>query len=134
MCHLILLMPVLTLPIFWLMPPGLSIPIYAVIVVLTALLYRLIARSMGKQPLTGKEGLIGVVGEVVSRLGSATHAQYLVRSQGELWSASSPDVLQTGEMVSIAAVDGIRLVVRRNGSHFITKEKAVRKPNERHCH
>lgn len=132
MCHLILLMPVLALPIFWLMPPGLSIPIYAIIVALAVLLYRLIAKSMGKHPETGKEGLIGVEGEVVSRLSPTNHAQYLVRSQGELWSASSPDSLQAGEMVRIAAIDGIRLVVRRNGSH--AKEEAVRKSNERYCH
>jgi membrane protein implicated in regulation of membrane protease activity len=134
MCHLILLMPVLALPIFWLLPPGLSIPAYAIIVAVTALLYRLIARSMGRQPETGKEGLIGVAGEVVSRLGPANHAHYLVRSQGELWSASSPDVPQTGERVNVAAVDGIRLVVRPNGRHVTLAEEAVKKSNERHCH
>ncbi len=133
MCHLILLMPVLALPVFWLMPLNLAIPIYIIIALMSGLFYRLIARSMSKQPETGSEGLIGATAEVVSKLNPGNLAQYLVRSQGELWSASSPDVLGTGEMVSIAAVDGIRLVVRRN-SDFVTTKRTVRKADERHRH
>lgn len=134
MCHLILLMPVLALPIFWLMPLNLAIPIYMIIGLITGFLYWLIAKSMGKQPATGSESLIGAAGEVVSKLGPGNHAKYLVRSQGELWSANSPDLLRTGETVSIAAVDGIRLVVRRNGNPVASTKEAVGKANERHCH
>jgi membrane protein implicated in regulation of membrane protease activity len=117
-------MPVLGLPIFWLLPLNLAIPIYMVIGLINGFLYWLIAKSMGKQPETGKECLIGGACEVVSKLGPEDHAQYLVRSQGELWSASSPNVLRTGEMVSILAVDGIRLVVRRS-SNPVTSTKEV---------
>lgn len=133
MCHLILLMPALALPIFWLMPPGLSIPVYGVIVAITGLFYWIIVRAMSKPPDTGKERPVGSEGKIVSRSGSGNRAKYLVRSQGELWSASSPDTLRAGEMVSVASVDGIRLVVRRNGSHAIPEE-TTRKSNERHCH
>ena len=134
MCHLILLMPVLALPIFWLMPLNLAITIYIIIALMSGLFYRLIARSMSKRPETGSEGLIGATAEVVSKLNPGNHAKYLVRSQGELWSASSPDVLGTGEMVSIAAVDGIRLVVRRNGNRVASIKEVVRKADERHRH
>ena len=134
MCHLILLMPVLALPIFWLMPLNLAIPIYMIIGLITGFLYWLIAKSMGKQPATGSESLIGTAGEVVSKLSPGNQAKYLIRSQGELWSANSPDLLQTGETVSIASVDGIRLVVRRNGNPVASTEDSVRKTNERHCH
>ena len=127
-------MPVLALPIFWLMPPSSAIPIYTIIGLTTALLYWLIAKAMGRQPETGSESLIGVMAEVVSQFGPAGHAQYLVRSHGELWTASSPDAITTGETVSIAAVDGIRLVVRRNGNQSTSTSDAVRKLNERHCH
>ncbi len=134
MCHLILLMPVLALPIFWLMPLNLAIPIYMIIGLITGFLYWLIAKSMGRQPETGSESLIGAAGEVVSKLKLGDHAQYLVRSQGELWSANSPDFLQTGEMVSIVAVDGIRLVVRRNGNPVASMKEVVRKADERQHH
>jgi membrane-bound serine protease (ClpP class) len=134
MCHLILLMPVLTLPIFWLMPLSLAIPIYTIISLITAMFYWLIAKSMRKQPETGSEGLIGATGEVVSKLGPENHAKYLVRSQGELWSANSPDLLRTGETVSISAVEGIRLMVRRNSTHSELSQESVGKANERYCH
>ncbi len=134
MCHLILLMPVVALPIFWLMPLNMAIPIYIIISLIAGFLYWLIAKSMGKQPETGSESLIGAAGEVISKLGPENHAKYLVRSQGELWSANSPDLLQTGETVSIEAVDGIRLVVRRNGNRVASTKEAVRSPNERHYH
>ncbi len=116
------------------MPLNLAIPIYVTIGLITGFLYWLIAKSMGKQPETGSESLIGAAGEVVSKLGPGDHAKYLVRSQGELWSANSPDPLQTGETVIIAAVDGIRLVVRRNGNPVASTKDTVRKANERHCH
>ncbi len=134
MCHLILFMPVLALPVFWLMPLSLALPIYMIIASLTALLYWLIAKAMGRQPETGSESLIGTTAEVVSQFGPAGHAQYLVRSHGELWTANSPDAITTGETVSVTAVNGIRLVVRRNGSQSTSTADAVRKLNERHCH
>jgi membrane protein implicated in regulation of membrane protease activity len=127
-------MPVLALPIFWLMPLNLAIPIYAIITLMSGLLYWLIAKSMSRQPETGSESLIGTAGEVVSKLDQGDHAKYLVRSQGELWSADSPDVIQAGEIVSIAAVDGIRLVVRRNSNPVVSTKEAVGKANEWHCH
>jgi membrane protein implicated in regulation of membrane protease activity len=127
-------MPVIALPIFWLMPLNLAIPIYLIIVLISGLLYWLIARSMGKQPVTGAEGLIGALGEVVSMIHPGKHTKYLVRSQGELWSASSPDPLHSGETVRIAAVDGIRLVVRKNSKTIGSAKKAKGKANERHCH
>lgn len=68
---------------------------------------------MKKRPKTGAESLIGAEAEVVSRLKPGDHAQYLVRSQGELWSAKSPNVLHPGETVSIGAIDGITLIVKR---------------------
>ncbi len=113
MCHLILLMPVIVLPIFWLMPLNFAVPIYIVIASASGSFYWLITKSMRKCPETGAESLIGTKAEVVSRLGSVDHAQYLVRSRGELWSASSPDTLHPGETVSIAAMEGITLIIKR---------------------
>lgn len=134
MCHLILFLPVLALPIFWLMPLNLALPAYMIITSFTALLYWLIVRSMGRQPETGSESLIGALAEVVSQFGPANHAQYLVRSHGELWTAVSPDPITAGETVNVTAVNGIRLVVRRSDRQSIPTTNAVRKSNERHCY
>jgi membrane-bound serine protease (ClpP class) len=141
MCHLILFMPALALPIFWIAPLNISIPIYMVIALTSAVLYWLIANSMRKTPIIGAESLPGTAAEVVSKLAPGHIAQYLVRSQGELWSARCPDHLEPGENVQIAAVNGINLLVERgnNGSHpdQLSDVEAARvgaKVNRRHCH
>lgn len=141
MCHLILFMLVLGLPIFWFLPLSSALPLYTLILLISGFLFWLIARSMGKRPGTGVESLIGTEAEVVSRLNPGGHAKYLVRARGELWSARGSDVLQPGDTVNIAALDGIRLVVERRNdeSHhhqLVTievKQIGVR-ANERHCH
>lgn len=116
MCHLILLMPVLGLPILWLMPLSFAIPSYVVIVLMSVFLYWLITKAMRKPIQDGFQSLIGTEAEVVSRRARDNPAQYLVRSQGELWSAYSTDTLQPGEQVNIVAVKGIGIVVERVGN------------------
>ena len=115
MCHLILLMPVIALPILWLMPLKFAVPIYVVIVLISAFLYWLITRAMRKPLQDGFQSLIGTEAEVVSKRAPGHSARYLVRAkgEGELWSAYSTDVLDIGEPVNIVAVKGISLVVER---------------------
>lgn len=113
MCHLIFLLPVAGLPLFWLLPLGYALPINVVIWLISASLYRLITRTMRKPPRDGFQSLIGTKAEVVSELETGHSAQYLVRSQGELWTAYSTDTFQPGERVKIVAVKGIGVVVER---------------------
>ncbi len=113
MCHLILLMPVLGLPLFWLLPLGYALPINVVIWLISAFLYRLIHRAMMKPIQDGFQSLIGTEAEVVSKRALAHSARYLVRTQGELWSAYSADAPEIGEWVNIVAVKGVGVVVER---------------------
>ncbi len=113
MCHLVLLMPVIALPIFWLMPLGQALPLYLVIAAISAFLYWLMTKAMRRRVETGAESLIGAEAEVVSKLRPLDHAQYIVRSQGELWTANCSENLEPGETVSIASVNGVRLVIER---------------------
>lgn len=131
MCHLILLMPVIALPIFWLMPVSYATPIYVVISLASGFLYWLITRAMRQPVRDGFQSLIGTEVEVVSKLNPVDYAQYLVRSGGELWGAKSGEVLQPGENVSVMAVDGIRLVVARRTNE--SKTIGV-KSHEWNCH
>lgn len=111
MCHLILLMPVMALPIFWLVPLNWALPVYIVIALISGLIYWMITRSMKKPIATGSESLINTSAEVISRLSPDNHTKYLVRADGEYWTARSATRLQPGEQVNITAVDGIRLIV-----------------------
>jgi len=80
-------MPVIALPVFWLMPLNLAVPLYAFIALVSGLLYWLITRSMMKPVVTGAEKLAGASAQVVSRLNPNNHRKYLVRAEGELWTA-----------------------------------------------
>jgi len=112
MCHLVLFMPVIALPIFWLMPLNLAAVLYTAIALVSGLVYWLITRAMVKPITTGAESMVGISVEVVSRLGINNHTKYLVRAGGELWTARSDIKLQPGEYVNVTAVEGISLVVK----------------------
>ncbi len=140
MCHLILLMPVLGLPLFWLLPFAYALPSYAAIALISAFLYWLITKAMRKPIQDGFQSLIGTEAEVVSKLALGHSAKYLVRAkgEGELWSANSSDALEIGEPVNIVAVKGIGVVIERadNSHDEIVNAKtklAGEKNNKRHC-
>lgn len=116
MCHVILMMPVLALPLFWVLPTVQAVPVYSIIAVISGLIYWRISVAHGGRPQTGAESLIGTAAEVVSMRESGSDARYLVRSHGELWGATSPDSLEPGDTVTITALNGIRLVVALPGS------------------
>ncbi len=116
MCHLVLLMPVIALPLFWIAPMGFAVPGYLFVLVLSIFVYWLITRAM-KQPVRdGFQSLIGTEASVISRVDSEHAARYLVRSQGELWSAFSKDELQPGDGVIIVGVRGVGVVIERSGT------------------
>ena len=119
MCHLVLLMPVLGLPLFWLLPLGYALPVNIALWLLSGFLYWLIRKAMRKPVQDGFRSLIGTEAEVVSKRALTHSAKCLVRAQGELWSAYSADALEVGEWVNIVAVRGIGVVVERAepGSH-----------------
>ncbi len=134
-------MPLLGLPLFWLLPIGYALPINIALWLISVFLYWLIRKAMRKPIQDGFQSLIGTKAEVVSKRALAHSARYLVRAQGELWSAYSADALGIGEQVNIVAVRGIGVVVERTepGSHpgEIGTAKAIAseaKDNRRHCH
>lgn len=67
--------------------------------------------SMRKKIVTGKEALIGSVGEVMET--QDHHA--IVRIQGEIWQADSLDPLTVGQKIRVTAVSGLRLTVEKIG-------------------
>ena len=96
---------------FWLMPLNFALPSYLVIALVAVWRYWLVAKSMRKPVQDGFQSLVGMKAEVVSRVRPEHSAKYLVRSQGELWSAYTSDNLQPGDQVNIVALKGIGLVV-----------------------
>jgi membrane protein implicated in regulation of membrane protease activity len=116
MHHLILLLPIIGIIVFWLMPLNIAIPSYLAILLVSGLMYWAILRAIRKVPTTGANSLVGMEARVMSRLGPKDEAQYLVEADGEMWSANSSDTMEPGETATIIAVEGIKLIVKRSDS------------------
>jgi len=67
MCHLILFLPVLALPLFWLVPLSVAIPVYSAILVVWGWMYYFVIRVMRRPVVSGTEALLHEWAEVVSR-------------------------------------------------------------------
>lgn len=110
MCHLILLMPIVALPVFWLFPLSMAGPLYALVFALSVLLYVAIFRIMRKPPETGMEGMIHASG-VVERIAGEN---LTVRIHGEHWMAHhGVEQLAPGDRVEVVGIDGLTLRVAR---------------------
>jgi membrane-bound ClpP family serine protease len=74
-------------------------------------------RAQQSQPATGIEGLVGQLGPVKSDLktigGGAVFYQGVVLVNGELWKATSDEVIREGEQVVVKSVDGLTLHVKK---------------------
>lgn len=66
-------------------------------------------RSHKKAVVTGKEGLIGSEGEVLSVM----NEQVIVRVLGEIWEARSQEMLDRGDKVKVVGLDGLTLHVKK---------------------
>ncbi|MGA7982569.1 MAG: NfeD family protein [Chromatiaceae bacterium] len=109
MCHLILLLPLIALPIFWLWPLSLALPVYALTLLISGSTYYYAMAAMRRDITAGRESLAQASGKVVSTDG----AKISVRVQGELWGACSDDDLSPGDPIEVIRVSGLTLQVRR---------------------
>lgn len=113
MCHLMLLMPVLALPVLWLLPFGEGIALYAVVLLVTGAVYWLAVKAMRAPIMSGTETLLLSRGDV--RAAEGRRGSVWVGS--ELWSAESRDApLAVGDAVEVIGIDGLRLIVRKLGA------------------
>ena len=110
MCHLILLMPLLALPVFWLLPLPAALLAYAGVAALSGWLYWLAFRAMRRPVVTESEDLVGSIGEVIE-----AHPRHVsVRVHGEVWSANTKDKVRKGDKVRVGGIDGLVLSVSRH--------------------
>jgi membrane protein implicated in regulation of membrane protease activity len=109
----LMLLPVLALPVFWLLPLGQAIPLYILSIVVSAAMFWLMRGSMTRRAVTGEQGLVGKDATIVSQSRSGNELAYVVEVKGELWTAASADALKIGDKVTITAMDGLALTVKR---------------------
>ncbi|MBI3041745.1 MAG: hypothetical protein HYY78_02855 [Betaproteobacteria bacterium] len=109
MCHLILAMPLLALPVFWLLPMGAAIPLYGAAVAVTAGVYVLAVKAMRKPVCTGAEDMLRAVGTVREVRGNAL----TVWVKSELWSAKATERVAVGDIVEVIGIEELTLRVRK---------------------
>ena len=109
MCHIILLLPILGLVVFWLLPLSVAVPVYAAILLVSGSVYFMMMRAMRRPVRTGAQGMLHEIAEVVETMNPTGR----VRVHGEIWEAVSSDVLREGDRVEIVGVTGLTLQVRK---------------------
>jgi len=113
MCHLILVMPIVALPVLWLLPAGEGIAVYATVALAAGSVYWMAVKAMRAPVMSGIETLLRKVGSVRSTDGQRGS----VWVASELWSAESRDApLAVGDAVEVIGFDGLRLIVRKLGA------------------
>ena len=80
MCHLLLFLPVIALPVLWLLPLSVALPIYGLAVALVLWIYVLAVRTARRPAMTGAEGMIGEHGRVVELDGGAQDCSFTASS------------------------------------------------------
>ena len=89
MCHILLLLPILALPLFLLLPWQEALVLYSIICLLSASFYWLIWRTMHRPAATGIEGMMGGIGTIFR----CSEGQTKVLYRGEIWDAVCKDAI-----------------------------------------
>jgi membrane protein implicated in regulation of membrane protease activity len=112
-CHVALGLPILGLVLFAVLPFPVAMPLYLVVVIVSALMYTAIWRALRLPPSTGLEAMIGGRAHVVESL----HPVGVIRYCGELWRAVADEPVDPGTLVWIARVErhpeGLTALVHR---------------------
>ena len=95
---------------------GIHIPLYGIILICVAFIIYAVAlfiigsRTLRRKPLPGLTTMVGIEGQVVSRLAP----EGFVRIGGELWNARAENgIIDVGADVIVVRQYGLKVVVRR---------------------
>jgi len=84
------------------------IPVIGVAALVTFAIVGMGVRAMRRRPVTGREGMVGLVG--VAKTALTPGGQVAVR--GELWEAMSEEPVASGAAVEVTAIEGLKLHVK----------------------
>jgi membrane-bound serine protease (ClpP class) len=91
------------------------LPVIGLAALVTFAIVGMGVRAMRRRPVTGSEGMVGLIG--VAKTALTPRGQVAVR--GELWEAMSDDPVEAGGVVEVTAIEGLKLRVKS------TPEKGV---------
>lgn len=107
MCHLVLLMPLFALPVFWLLPWPLATAIYVCVLALSTWMYYVIIKLMHRPSKIGLHTLFDADGTIVQ----ADGLRGLARIGRELWKVESRTPLVENQQVRVTGRRGFVLHV-----------------------
>lgn len=107
MCHFLLILPLVALPVFWIWPLSAALPFYLTVAGVSGMIYWYALRAMRQPKQNGADGMIGETGRIVVDELGEMHVQI----RNELWSAISPAPLHQGDRVKVVGAEGTRLRV-----------------------
>jgi membrane-bound serine protease (ClpP class) len=87
---------------------GIIVPVVAFAAIGTMFIVGMAVRAMHRQPMTGSEGMVGLIGVVKTAL--APQGQLVIH--GELWEAVSEHPLQPGDQAEVTRMEGLTLYVK----------------------
>jgi len=107
-CHLLLLLPLLALPVLWLLPGPVAVPLYASAALVSGIVYWHAWKSARMPKLNGAEGMLGARGRVTN----CGERSVNIFVRGELWSADATgEALVVGDEAVVVGIEGLRLRV-----------------------
>lgn len=109
MCHIVLVLPIVALPIFMIFPLVEASLYYGLILVACAILYWLMVKDMRMPASTGVEGMIGAIGRVIGNGARGIK----VSLKGEIWDADCGEAVFEGEAVEVTGVERMRVIVQK---------------------
>lgn len=110
MCHLLLALPLLALPLFWIVPLSVALPAYGVVTGLSAVIYWYAIQAMNRPIQNGAGGMVGEIGEVIE----TRDGDLRVRVHNEMWQAvplGAP--LCKGDYLEVVGVEELTLRVQK---------------------
>jgi membrane protein implicated in regulation of membrane protease activity len=109
MCHVVLLaIPFLALPVFWILPLPQAIAVYGTVLFISIFLFWKIIQALMARVITGKEALLGARGKVLEARGESSAK---VEIGSEIWNAESTHPLMIGQSVVVKEINGLELIV-----------------------
>jgi membrane protein implicated in regulation of membrane protease activity len=107
MHHLLLLLPLLALVLFWFLPWQLALLLYLPILVVSVIGFWKGLQALRRPPVSGENTMIGERAVVMDAVDGRIEVHY----EGEIWRAVSSRPLHKGQQVIIEGVDGLTLKV-----------------------
>lgn len=107
MCHIILFLPVLALPVFWLLPLPIAGTLYLLTLLFSGWMYYVVLTVMHRPVRVGAATLLNRHGRVIRIQGR----RCVIRLGNEIWSAQTKQRLRPGDEVVVTGRTGLTLRV-----------------------